>query len=148
MPKIRPEIVRSFRSAFAPVALVIDEYREDVIPGTERSFDVILLNDSRDGQAVTRKVSFAAGDFCAETFELSAPYGGEARRRVTVRVPADAKGTVKVRASLADGTCSERRWKVLDRKPGLEAGARATASSSRKWSPRLSPRSSSTAPSP
>ena len=131
VPRIRPEVVRSFRSAFAPVALVIDEYREDVIPGTERSFDIILLNDSRDGQAVTRKVSFAAGDFCAETFELSAPYGGEARRRVTVRVPADAKGTVKVRASLADGTCSERRWKVLDRKPGLEAGARTTASSSR-----------------
>ncbi len=114
-PKIRPEIV--------------NEYREDVIPGTERSFDVILLNDSRDGQAVTRKVMFRVDGICYETFEMSAPYGGEARRRVTVRVPADAKGTIKVRAELRDGTCSERRWKVLDRKPGLEAGARASASS-------------------
>ena len=128
-PRIRPEIVHPFRSAFAPVALVIDEYREDVIPGTERSFDIILLNDSRDGQAVTRKVQFAADGISAETFEMSAPYGGEARRRVTVRVPSDAKGTIKVRASLPDGTCSERRWKVLDRKPGLEEGARASASS-------------------
>ena len=48
---------------------------------------------------------------------------------MTVRVPADAKGTIKVRAELSDGTYSERRWKVLDRKPGLEAGARASASS-------------------
>ena len=128
-PRIRPEIVRSFRSAFAPVALVIDEYREDVIPGTERSFDIILLNDSRNGKAVTRTVSFTAGDFCAKTFELTAPYGGEARRRVTVRVPADAKGTIKVCATLPEGTRSERRWKVLDRKPGLESGAHAVASS-------------------
>ena len=128
-PKIRPEIARSFRSAFAPVALVIEEYREDVIPGTERSFDVILLNDSRDGKAVTRKDLFRTDGICHETFEMSAPYGGEARRRVTVRVSADAKGTIKVRAELPDGTFSERRWKVLDRKPGLEAGARASASS-------------------
>lgn len=128
-PRIRPEIVRSFRSAFAPVALVIDEYREDVIPGTERCFDVILLNDSRDGKEVTRMVSFTAGDFCVETFELSAPCGGEARHRVTVRVPSDANGTITVCASLPEGTRSERRWKVLDRKPGLEAGARAVASS-------------------
>ena len=128
-PRIRPEVVRSFRSAFAPVALAIDEYREDVMPGTERSFDVILLNDSRDGKPVTRTVSFAAGDLCAETFELAAPYGGEARHRVTVRVPADAKGSIKLYAKLPEGTRSERRWKVLDRKPGLEAGARAVASS-------------------
>lgn len=71
----------------------------------------------------------APGDICAETFEMSAPYGGEARRRVTVRVPADAKGTIKVCASLPEGTSSERRWKVLDRKPGLEASAKAVASS-------------------
>ena len=128
-PRIRPEIVNAFRSAFAPVALVIDEYREDVMPGTERSFDVILVNDSRDGKEVTRKVSFAAGNFCEETFELSAPCGGEARRRVTVCVPEDATGTIKVYAALPEGTRSERRWKVLDRKPGLEAGARAVASS-------------------
>ena len=128
-PRIRPEIVYPFHSAFAPVALVIDEYREDVIPGTERSFDIILLNDSRDGQAVTRKVILRVDGIAFETFKMSAPYGGEGRRRVTVRVPSDAKGTIKVRASFPDGTCSERRWKVLDRKPGLEAGARASASS-------------------
>ena len=128
-PVIRPEIARSFRSAFAPVALVIEEYHEDVVPGTERSFDIVLLNDSRDGKAVTRTVSFAAEGICSETFEMSAPYGGEARRRVTVRVPADAKGTIKVRAELPEGTCSERRWKVLNRKPGLEASAKAVASS-------------------
>lgn len=128
-PRIRPEIVRSFRSAFAPVALVIGEYREDVIPGTERSFEVVLMNDSRDGREVTRTVSLAVGDFHAETFSMTAPYGGVARHRVTVRVPADAKGDIKVVASLPEGTCSERRWKVLDRQPGLEAGARAVASS-------------------
>ena len=128
-PRIRPEVARSFRSAFAPVALVIDEYREDVMPGVERSFDVVLLNDSRDGKPVTRMVSFTADGICREAFELTAPYGGEARRRVTVRVPADAKGTVKVCAALPEGTRSERRWKVLDRKPGLETGARAVASS-------------------
>ena len=49
---------------------------------------------------------------------------------MTVRIPADAKGTIKVRASLPDGTYSERRWKVLDRKPGLEAWAWARASAS------------------
>ena len=129
-PRIRPEIVRSFRSAFAPVAPVIGEYREDVIPGSERSFDVILLNDSRDGRDVTREVTFSAGDFHRETFTLSASNGGEARHRVTVKVPPSAKGTVFVRAALADGTCSERRWKVLDRRPGLESLAKATASTS------------------
>ena len=52
----------------------------------------------------------------------SAPYGGEARRRVTVRVPADAKGTIKVRSELPDGTCSKRRWESLlgDKKPWVE----------------------------
>ena len=129
-PKIRPEVKRYFRPAFAPVALAIGEYREDVVPGSERSFDVILLNDSRDGKPATRTVTFEAGAFHRETFEMTAPPGGEARHRVTVRVPAGAKGTVKVFASLADGTRSERRWKVLDRKPGLEAGARASASTS------------------
>ena len=128
-PKIRPEIVRSFRSAFAPVAVAIDEYREDVIPSTERSFDVVLMNDARDGRPMTRKVTFSAGDFAHETFELTAPYMGEARRRVTVRIPATAKGSIKVTATLPEGTCSERRWKVLDRKPGLEAFACATVSS-------------------
>ena len=93
-PKFRPEIVRYFRPAFTPVAVAIDDFREYVVPGTEHSFDVVLMNDGRDGKAATRKISFSAGDFHREEFELTAPLFGIAKRRVTVRVSETAKGRV------------------------------------------------------
>lgn len=130
-PKFRPEIVRYFRPAFAPVAVAIDDFREYVVPGTEHSFDVVLMNDGRDGRAAKRKIVFSAGDFHREEFELTAPLFGIAKRRVTVRVPETAKGRVMLTATLSDGTFSERRWNVRDRKPGFEVSAKITASSQR-----------------
>ena len=133
-PVIRPEVVERFKSAFAPVTVVVDEYREDVLAGMELEPRIILLNESRDGKAVSREITAELRDaggntVWQEVFTLEAAPHAKASRSVTVKVPEDASGDLVFTASLPEGPVSIRKWKVLQRPAGFALGCSVTESS-------------------
>lgn len=134
VPVIRPEVVTRFRSAFAPITVVLDDYREEVLAGTAPELDVVLLNERPGRLAVSTEVCvrLARPDGAVvfeRVFRLSAPAHSRAAERLRIPVPRRARGPLLLTATLPDGTCSERRWNVLDRVPGFAFEAPVTASS-------------------
>lgn len=133
-PVIRTEVMERFRSSFAPVAVVVDDYMEDVIAGREKELSIVLLNESRDNRPVSRDITATLtdsdGDILYEShFALEAEPHGRDSKRIVVGVPEAASGNLVFTVSTPEGTKSERRWKVLNRAPGYALGAPVSASS-------------------
>ena len=134
-PVIRPEVFNRFKSSFAPVAVVIDDYLEEVLAGTERDIPIVLLNESRDNKKVSRDVKtkltdVATGDVLFEkTFTLSAEPHDRAREIIRMQIPETALSNLILTASIDDSLKSIRRWKVLQREKGLALGKKSMASS-------------------
>ena len=132
-PTIRPEVFERFHSAFAPVAVVVDQYLEDIIAGTERGIPVVLLNESRDGRSVSRQIRVTLTDATGQTllergFTLTAEPHGRATETIKVNIPESATGSLVFTASIGDSLRSIRRWKVLRRQPDFALGKQVTAS--------------------
>ncbi|MBQ6254023.1 MAG: discoidin domain-containing protein [Bacteroidales bacterium] len=133
-PVIRPEVVERFKSAFAPVTVVVDDYREDVLAGMDLEPTIVLINESRDGKAVSREVTAELKDaggnsLLKEVFTLEAEAHGRASRTVKVNVPEDASRNLIFTASLPEGPVSIRKWEVLRRPQGFALGRAVTESS-------------------
>ncbi len=133
-PVIRPEVFDRFKSAFAPVAVVVDDYLEDVIAGREKRIPIVLLNESRDNKSVSRDIKATLTDATGKilfekTFTLAAEPHSRASETLWVKIPETASGKLVFTASLPDGLRSIRRWKVLHRKPGYAMGKAVMASS-------------------
>ncbi|MBR5661057.1 MAG: discoidin domain-containing protein [Bacteroidales bacterium] len=133
-PTIRPEVVERFKSAFAPVTVVVDEYREDVLAGMELEPKIVLLNESRDGKAVSREITVELKDaggsiLLKEIFSLEAKPHSKASRGIKVNIPENASGDLIFTASLPEGPVSIRKWKVLQRPQGFALGRDVTESS-------------------
>ncbi|MBQ7180049.1 MAG: discoidin domain-containing protein [Bacteroidaceae bacterium] len=132
-PVIRPEVFDRFHSAFAPVTVVVDDYLEDAIAGNEREIPIVLLNESRNNQGVSRHIKATLTDASGQTlmektFTLAAEPHGRAVETIKVNIPPEATGTLVFTASTADNVRSIRRWKVLHREPDFALGCPATAS--------------------
>lgn len=134
MPVIRPEVFERFKSAFAPVAVVIDDYLEEVLAGTEREIPIVLLNESRQNVAVTRHIKVTLANiegriFYEENITLDAEPHKRASQIIKLKIPEIAPANLVLTASMDDSLLSERRWKVLQRKKGFALGKKAVASS-------------------
>ena len=134
LPVIHQEVKERFSSAFAPVTVIIDDYLEDVVAGQEKELSVILLNEDRDHRDVSGNVTLTLADGDGNTlseqqFVLEAAAHGRAARSLRVKVPETASGTLLLTASLPDGPCSIRKWRVQHRAPGYALGCPVTESS-------------------
>lgn len=133
-PVIRPEVFERFKSAFAPVTVVIDDYLEEVLAGTEREIPIVLLNESRQNESVTRQIKVTLANiegriFYEENITLDAEPHKRASQIIKLKIPEIAPANLVLTASMDGGLLSERRWKVLQREPGYALGKTAKASS-------------------
>ena len=133
-PVIRPEVFERFKSAFAPVTVVIDDYLEEVLAGTEREIPIVLLNESRQNESVTRQIKVTLANmegriFYEENITLDAEPHQRASQIIKLKIPEIAPDHLVLTASMGNGLRSERRWKVLQREPGYALDKPAKASS-------------------
>jgi len=133
-PTIRPEVFERFKSAFAPVTVVVDDYLEEVIAGEEREIPIALINEGRDNKDTTREIVVSLSDNDGKTIHqenitMSAPAHGREKKTIKVRIPTDAQGKLTLTASMGDGIKSVRRWNVIHRLPDFALGKKVEASS-------------------